>query len=245
VIGIEHERTHLRSPRLACRLMRGTDHQPHFGRHHVAVGVHRNEQATALERESHTTPRRCRAGGAPQSHRLALEIEQLFGIDFSAFSFERFEQATLDRGKLLDLFGELGGVRQDLPRHFQRQRDGRRRGTPEIVGRNRAHRFEWCLREQGAHATRVFTLPAAQLDEVGVRQNELDGSHTRGRSGATRLRRRRRGIATHASEDDPARREWLEPHRDGLHHERAASFGDAVHELCARAGKASSVAHLG
>jgi len=70
---------------------------------------------TTLEGEPHATPRRRRAGRTAKSHGLALEIEQLLGVDFASFALESLQQTTLDGRQLFDLFGQLVGVREDFP----------------------------------------------------------------------------------------------------------------------------------
>ena len=55
-----------------------------FGRNDVAVRVNGDEEAAPLEREADAAPRRRRAHRAAQAQRLALEIEQLLGVDLAA-----------------------------------------------------------------------------------------------------------------------------------------------------------------
>ncbi len=84
------------------------------------------------------------------------------------------------------------GLAKDVPRGLERQRDGRRRRPSQVVRRDGAHRLERRLREEGAHAARVFPLPRPQLDQVRGRKNELDAP------------------ARRAREHEPAREERLE-----------------------------------
>ena len=97
--------------------------------------------------------------------------------------------------------------------------------------RDRAHRLERRLREQRAHAARVFAFPASSCTRYAAAERARWRRAPRSRARPVCDGGGGGRVAAHAREHDPARSERLEPHRNRLHQERAARFGDAVQEL--------------
>src|SRR5262249_1883872 len=150
VISVEDERSDLRTPRLAGGLVRSADDERYFGGHHVAIGVHGNEKAPPLESEPDSASRWRRTGGAAQTHRLAFQVEKLLRLDLAPFTLERLKKATFDRRELFDFLGQRARIGEHFPCSLEREGDGRRSRSTQVVRCDRADRFEGSLREQRA-----------------------------------------------------------------------------------------------
>jgi hypothetical protein len=169
VIARRDEDAHLLAARDALAVGRRADDRAHLGGHHVAVGVHWQEQRSPLEREAHAAPRGRSARCRPQAQGLALELEQLFRVDLAPLTLDTLEHPSLERREALDLGGELGRVTEHVPRILERQRDRGRRRSPEVVRGDGARRLERRLGEQGPHTARILPLPGPELQEIGGR----------------------------------------------------------------------------
>ena len=177
----------------------------HLGGDDVAVRVHRDEQAAPLEREARrrgaTASRpspcagaaaRARARAAPRCRPRRLRARRprarAARSARACRSPRRASRGSPSTSHAASSESAMGGVA----------------GPPEVVRGDRAHRLERRLREERAHAARVFALPRAKLDEVRGRQDELDAA-----------------LSLAAREHEPAREERLERRRNRRHEERA------------------------
>ena len=77
------------------------------------------------------------------------------------------------------LGGEELGVAEHLPRGFERQGHGRRRGAAEVVRRDGARRLERSLREERAGAAWVLGLPRAELHQMSRGEQSSTFSRSR------------------------------------------------------------------
>ena len=152
---------------------RGDDSR-HLGRNHMPVRVERNQEAAPLQGESDPAPGLGRAGGGAQTERLALELEQLVGVDLAALLLDGVEQLALARWELVHFGAERGLLAEGLPGHLEPEHDRRRCRSPEVMGGDRVLGLECGLREQRAHRPRRFSLPRPQLQQVGDRQQQLE-----------------------------------------------------------------------
>lgn len=193
----------------------------------VPVGVDGDEEGAPLQREARAAAGGRDAAGAAQAQGLALEIEQLLGVDLAAAALDVLQELALDGGHLLDLLAQALGVAELLPRGLEREGDGGVGRAAEVVGGDGAQRLEGGLREEGAEGARVLALPALELEEEGGREDELDP------------------VLDLAPEDHAAGEQRLEPHRERGHLERAARLGDAVEQLAAGRREPRGVAHVG
>src|SRR5262249_54012231 len=122
VIARENEGAHLFSASFTLGVARRADDRADLGRDDVAIRMNRNEKPAALEREADAAPRRRRSRRGPQTKRLAFELEELFGVDLAAELLDALEDSPLRRRELVDLFGELLGIAERLPRRLERER---------------------------------------------------------------------------------------------------------------------------
>src|SRR6185437_2676267 len=107
------------------------------------------------------------AAGPAQAQRLALQIEQLLGVDLAPAALDALQELALDGGYLVDLRAELGRIAELLPRGLEGEGDGRVRRAAEVVRGHGAQGLERSLGEQGPEGARVLTLPAIELQEEG------------------------------------------------------------------------------
>ena len=226
VISIDREGLDLAPPLLACLVRDSSDDACDLGWDDVAVRVNGHQEPASLQRETDAASGLRRPLGGSQTQRLAFELEQLVGLDFTAFVLDPFENTPFGWGKLRDFFGETLGVAQKLPGRFERKGDGRRGGSSKVVCGHRARRFERCLREQCAKTTGILAFPRAKLHEVRDGQNELDGALF--------------APGKHHS----ACRKRFESRGYGRDEEDAVRFGDTVQELDARCGQAARIAEI-
>ncbi len=213
MVARDDEGAHLVAAGLAFALVRGADNRAHLGGHHVAIGVNRDKQAPAFEREADTAPRGGGSGRRPQAKWLAFELEQFLGVHLAAVLLYAFEDAPLGRRKLRDLCAERIGGAEDLPGRLERQGNGRRRRPTQVVSCDRAHRLERRLREERTHAPRVLALPGLELHEISRRQNEFEP------------------FVRVSREHEPSGKQGLEGGGNGCHDEGPAGLGHTVEKL--------------
>ena len=133
VIFAEHEAPDFVPMRLAIGLPLRPDDGRDLGRNHVAIRVHRYQKAASFERKADAAPRWSRARSAAQTHGLALEVEQLFGIDLAADALDRHQELPLEGRELFDLTRQALARGEHLPRRLEAERDRRSRRAPEVV----------------------------------------------------------------------------------------------------------------
>jgi hypothetical protein len=159
VVTRRDEELHFFPMRRAFAVVHRADDRADLGRDDVAVRMHRDEKGAAFEREPDPATRRRGARRGTKTQGLALELEQLFGVDFAALGLDPLQDTALGQRQLADLLLEARRVSQGLERRLERERDGRGGRAPQIVRRDRAHRLELGLREQRAHPAGVLALP--------------------------------------------------------------------------------------
>src|SRR5262249_38449845 len=164
----------------------------------------------------HAATRLGGAGGGAKAQRLLFELEELLGVDLTAFALDALEDTPLGGRELVDLLGELAGVAEDLPRELEGERDRRRRRTPPVMGGDGARRLERRPGQKCTNPAWVLALPGPKLNEVGRGQDELD----------------RAALAAREHQTAPQKR--FERRWDRLDDERAPRLRDAVKELDAR-----------
>jgi hypothetical protein len=166
VIFGQDEGANLAALRFALDAPLSADDGHHFARNHVPIRVHGHQETAPFEGKSDAAPRRRRAGCSAQTHRLALQIQKLLGVDLAADFFDRVEQLALEWRELLDLTREPLLIREHFPRRLETQRNGRRRRAAEVVARDAVRDIRMHLREQRARAARVFAFPRSELQHV-------------------------------------------------------------------------------
>ena len=130
VVLLEDEGADLGAAQLARLAAVGADNLGDLGGDDVAVGVDGDEEGAPLQREARAATGRVDAARAAQAQRLALEVEQLLGVDLAAAALDVLEQLALDGGHLLDLGAQVGGVAELLPGGLEREGDGGFAGRP-------------------------------------------------------------------------------------------------------------------
>ena len=171
--------------------------------HDVPVRVHRDEQRAPLEREADAAARGRRARRRPQAQRLALELEQLLGVDLAAVVLDALEDAPLGGRELRDLLGELAAGCRARPTPSR----ATARWAASPGGRGSARRWRSSSRTAPARGARAapagLRRPTCELDEVRGRQDQLDAASGRAREHEAareqRLERRRQRTAPRAT----------------------------------------------
>lgn len=197
-------------------------------RDHVPVRVHRDQEATALEREADAATRRCRPGGAAQPQRLAFEIEELFRVHLAAYLLDGAKELALHGREGVDFFVEANGVVERFPSRLQGERQRRRRRAAQVVGRNGRGHLRGAAGDERPGTPRVVPFPGTELHYEGDGQQQLDLVST-GRT------------CVH----DAAGHEGLHRWRQALHHQNALGLGDAKEQLSRGARELTGVPRLG